>query len=92
MSTKRRLAVCLSAAFGCVRVDWTKKTNVFLLVCLWVLISVTGIVPYLGTVLKSARQRPEFGLSGLALNAKPKSADRRFLVLLSRALAPSSGG
>ena len=38
----------------------------------------------LGTVLKSARQQPEFGLSGLACHAKSKSAG----LFLSRAFRP----
>ena len=48
------------------------------------------LAPYsiLGTVLKSARQQPEFGLSGFAFNAKSKSAE----FLLSRAFRPPSGG
>ena len=35
------------------------------------------LAPYLifGTVLKSARQQPEFGLSGLACHAKSKSVE-----------------
>ena len=35
------------------------------------------LAPYLilGTVLKSARQQPEFGLSGFAFNAKSKSVE-----------------
>ena len=61
-------------AFGCVRVDWTKKSNFLLLVCLWVGFLSLASYLVLGTALKSARQQPEFGLSGLALNAKPKSA------------------
>ena len=44
----------------------------------------------LGTVLKSARPQPEFGLSCLALNAKPKSAG--FLCGLARALTSPCEG
>ena len=53
-----------------------KKSDLFFLVCLFFFLP---LAPYvyliLGTVLKSARPQPQFGLSFLACHAKHKSAD-----------------
>ena len=68
---------CLSVARDCASVDSTPKKIQpdFFFWRVW-----AGFLPlasYLisGTVLKSERQQPEFGLSGFAFNAKSKSVE-----------------
>ena len=67
---------CLSVARDCASVDSTpQKIQIFFFWRVW-----AGFLPlasYLisGTVLKSERQQPEFGLSGFAFNAKSKSVE-----------------
>ena len=67
---------CLSVARDCASVDSTpKKIQDFFFWRVW-----AGFLPlasYLisGTVIKSERQQPEFGLSGFAFNAKSKSVE-----------------
>ena len=60
---------------GCVRVDWTKKKFKNSWRGVWAgFLSLTSYVIF-GTAHSWPIQQPEFGLSGLACHAKPKSVE-----------------
>ena len=74
MSAKRRLAVSAGSFWlGSGRLDNNKKSKFFWRV--WA--GFLSLAPYLvfGNVLCFGVQQPDFGLSGLALNAEPKSVE-----------------